>query len=117
MQLSRIDRSRVRNISSILRAEISRPPDLKAMLTRKFCRLLAALAIKAPWDLAFDNQLAYACKDKLFDLKCYSVEPMLFYHHKSPRSFKKESDIMTNDIKIEDANIREKGVTESGVQG
>lgn len=59
-------------------------------------KLLAALTITAPWDLAFDNQLAYACKDKLLDLKCYSVEPMLFFHHKAAGRMDRDSDIGAN---------------------
>jgi hypothetical protein len=74
-------------------------------------KLLTALATKSPWDLAFDNQLAYACKDKLLDLKCYSVEPMLFYHHRPAGPVSKDSDIQKGDAEV----IREKGITDNMV--
>ncbi|TVY30590.1 Procollagen galactosyltransferase [Lachnellula hyalina] len=75
-------------------------------------KLMASLATKTSYDLAFDNQLAFACKDKLLDLKCYSVEPMLFFHHRPAGSINKDSDIAGS--KPEDAdNIREKGITEN----
>lgn len=75
-------------------------------------KILAALAIKTTYDLAFDNQLMFSCKDKALDLKCYSVEPMLFYHHRPAGSVNKDSDIQGS--KQEDTdNIREKGITDN----
>ncbi|KAK0101592.1 hypothetical protein ONS95_006755 [Cadophora gregata] len=70
-------------------------------------KLLMALAIKGGGNLAFDNRLAYLCRDGALDLKCYSVEPQLFQHHRPAGSVNKDSDINGGNS---DA-VRQKGVT------
>jgi hypothetical protein len=71
-------------------------------------KILMALAIKAGGNLAFDNSLAYLCRDGYLDIKCYSVEPQLFQHHRPAGSVGKDSDINGG---ASDA-VREKGITD-----
>ncbi|CZT08630.1 hypothetical protein WAI453_007131 [Rhynchosporium graminicola] len=71
-------------------------------------KILMALAIKAGDNLAIDNGMAYLCRDGLLDIKCYSVEPQLFQHHRPAGSVNKDSDINIGDS---DA-VRQKGITD-----
>lgn len=43
-------------------------------------KVLLALGVKAGMTLAHDNGLGFLCKDGFYDIKCFSVEPMLFFH-------------------------------------
>ena len=72
-------------------------------------KILMALAIKAGSNLAIDNGLAFLCRDGYLDLKCYSVEPQLFQHHRPAGAVNKDSDINLGDSTA----VREKGFTES----
>ena len=78
-------------------------------------KLLAILAMQAWWNLAFDLQLAFACQQKLLGLKCFSVEPMLFHHHRSAGPVDRDSDIKTSAVKEEGDQLvqgmRLKGLT------
>lgn len=56
-------------------------------------KILAAVSLKAYWNLAFDLQLALACRHQLLGLKCITVEPYLFHHHKAAGSTDRDSDI------------------------
>jgi len=71
-------------------------------------KIMMALAIKAGANLAIDNGMAYLCRDGFLDLKCYSVEPQLFQHHRPAGSVNKDSDI---NVANSDA-VRQKGVTD-----
>ncbi|KAH7370009.1 glycosyltransferase family 25 protein [Rhexocercosporidium sp. MPI-PUGE-AT-0058] len=71
-------------------------------------KILMALAIKAGENLAIDNGMAYLCRDGFLDMKCYSVEPQLFQHHRPAGLVSKDSDI---NIGTSDA-VRQKGVTD-----
>jgi hypothetical protein len=71
-------------------------------------KILMALAIKGGANLAIDNGMAFLCRDGYLDMKCYSVEPQLFQHHRPAGSVSKDSDINNGDPTI----IREKGVTD-----
>ncbi|PQE25029.1 glycosyltransferase family 25 protein [Rutstroemia sp. NJR-2017a BVV2] len=71
-------------------------------------KILMALAIRGGNNLAFDNSLAVLCRDGYLDMKCYSVEPQLFQHHRPAGSVNKDSDINVGESDI----VREKGVTE-----
>ncbi|KAL3417727.1 lps glycosyltransferase [Phlyctema vagabunda] len=72
-------------------------------------KILFALGIKAGSNLAIDNSLAYLCRDGFLDMKCFSVEPQLFQHHRPAGSVSKDSDINGG----ADPNVvREKGFTE-----
>jgi hypothetical protein len=72
-------------------------------------KLLMALANRPQANLAWDNSLAFLCRDGFLDLKCFSVQPMLFFHHRPAGSMSKDSDIQSADP----AAVREKGVTEN----
>jgi len=72
-------------------------------------KLLLAQAIRPQANLAWDNSLAYLCRDGYLDIKCYSVQPTLFFHHRPAGSVSKDSDIMSGDPEA----VREKGVTEN----
>lgn len=73
-------------------------------------KILMALAIKAGANLAFDNGLAFLCRDGMMDMKCYSVEPQLFQHHRPAGKVSGDSDINANGGASE--AVREKGVTD-----
>lgn len=74
-------------------------------------KILQALAVKGGASLAFDNALAFLCRDGYLDMKCYSVEPQLFQHHRPAGAMNKDSDI--NSFGDGDAKgTRDKGVTE-----
>ena len=60
-------------------------------------KILLALGIIGGSNLAFDNGMAFLCRDGFLDMKCYSVEPMLFHHHRPPGRVDKDSDINAND--------------------
>ncbi|ATZ56580.1 hypothetical protein BCIN_13g04170 [Botrytis cinerea B05.10] len=45
-------------------------------------KILMALSVKGSNDLTGDNALASLCRDGYLDMKCFSVEPQLFQHHK-----------------------------------
>lgn len=77
-------------------------------------KILAHLALKSPWDFPFDLSLALACQAELLGLKCYSVEPMLFYHHRPAGPTDRNSDIKLGPgEKEEEVEFREKGFTEN----
>ncbi|TAQ88257.1 hypothetical protein B7494_g3434 [Chlorociboria aeruginascens] len=76
-------------------------------------KLLWALGIrgdpqKGGANSAFDNNLAWFCQDGFLDLKCVSVEPMLFFHHRPAGPMNKDSDIQNGDA----SQSREIGFTE-----
>lgn len=71
-------------------------------------KILLALALKGS-NLAFDNNLAFFCRDGHLDIKCVSVQPMLFMHHRPAGNMNKDSDIQTGNGK----SIRQKGFTEN----
>ncbi|ESZ94730.1 glycosyltransferase family 25 protein [Sclerotinia borealis F-4128] len=74
-------------------------------------KILMALAVKGGADLAVDNAIAFLCRDGYLDMKCYSVEPQLFQHHRPAGAMNKDSDI--NSFGDGDAKgTREKGVTD-----
>lgn len=72
-------------------------------------KILMALAVKGAGSLAIDNALAYLCRDGYLDMKCYSIEPQLFHHHRPAGPISKDSDINSPDP----AKVREKGFTET----
>jgi len=72
-------------------------------------KILYWLAIKAGREERIDNGMAYVCRDGFMDIKCFSIEPMLMYHHRAAGSISKDSDIKSNDP----GKIREKGVTDN----
>jgi hypothetical protein len=58
--------------------------------------------------VSFDNDLAFMCRDRVHDVRCFTVEPTLFMHHRPAGSVSKDSDLApTGDT------VREKGSTES----
>ncbi|KAF4634552.1 hypothetical protein G7Y89_g3552 [Cudoniella acicularis] len=57
----------------------------------------------------YDNALAFMCRDGNLNLKCYSVEPFLFMHHRAARPLDKDSDNLIN----EHDKVCEKAFTES----
>ena len=69
-------------------------------------KVLMALAVKGT-DLPIDNGVAFLCQDEVLDLKCYSVEPELFHHHRPAGPMSKDSDIAG----VKDQGIRVKGTT------
>ena len=71
-------------------------------------KIIMVLGVKAGANLAFDNGLAYLCRDGYLDIKCYSVDPQLFQHHRSAGSVDKDSDIVVGNS----TRVREKGVTD-----
>jgi len=71
-------------------------------------KILWWLAMKGGDNLAIDNGLAFLCRDRSLNIKCYSVEPQLFNHHRPAGSVSKDSDIISNDPAV----IRDKGVTD-----
>ncbi|PQE08813.1 glycosyltransferase family 25 protein [Rutstroemia sp. NJR-2017a WRK4] len=71
-------------------------------------KILMGLGVKGGQNMAFDNSLAFLCRDGYLDMKCYSVEPQLFHHHRPAGSVNKDSDINGGDSDI----VREKGNTE-----
>ncbi|KAB8294116.1 hypothetical protein EYC80_009565 [Monilinia laxa] len=74
-------------------------------------KILMALAVKGGMNLAVDNALALLCRDGYLDMKCYSVEPQLFQHHRSAGAKNRDSDI--NSLGDADAEgTRERGVTD-----
>ena len=62
-----------------------------AVSARGAQKILAGLGLKGT-SLSFDNTLAYLCRDGGLNIKCFSVQPMLFYHHRSAGSLNKDSD-------------------------
>lgn len=72
-------------------------------------KILMALAVKAGANLAIDNGLGFLCRDGYLDMKCYSVEPQLFQHHRPAGAVSKDSDINHGDSTV----VREKGFTET----
>lgn len=68
-----------------------------------------ALGVKGAGGLAIDNALAYLCRDGYLDMKCYSIEPQLFHHHRPAGPISKDSDINSPDP----SKVREKGFTET----
>ncbi|CAD6449169.1 29b5c204-f9b4-4c48-a0de-5a0e0a834a34 [Sclerotinia trifoliorum] len=73
-------------------------------------KILMALAVKGGHNRAIDNAIALLCRDGYLDMKCFSVEPQLFQHHRPAGAMNKDSDINSlgvGDVKGE----REKGVT------
>lgn len=74
-------------------------------------KILMALGVKGGANLAFDNAVAFLCRDGLLDMQCYSVEPELFHHHRPAGAMNKDSDI--NSWGEGDAKgTRERGSTE-----
>ncbi|KAJ8063186.1 hypothetical protein OCU04_008425 [Sclerotinia nivalis] len=75
-------------------------------------KILMALAVKGGHNLAIDNAIAFLCRDGYLDMKCFSVEPQLFQHHRPAGAMSKDSDINSwgeEDVKGE----RERGVTDA----
>jgi hypothetical protein len=56
-------------------------------------KIIMGLGVKAGANLKFDNGLVYLCRDRYLDIKCYSVEPQLFQHHRPAGSVSKDSDM------------------------
>ncbi|EDN93709.1 hypothetical protein SS1G_09576 [Sclerotinia sclerotiorum 1980 UF-70] len=56
-------------------------------------KILMALAVKGGHNLAIDNAIALLCRDGFLDMKCFSVEPQLFQHHRPAGAKNKDSDI------------------------
>jgi len=83
-----------------------------AVSARGARKILLALAMDLDMknaNLNLDNALAYLCRDGRFDIKCYSVQPMLFYHHRPAGAFDKDSDLAGGDK----SQVREKGFTDN----
>lgn len=59
--------------------------------------------------VSFDNDLAFMCRDRVLDVRCYMAEPSLFVHHRPAGNVAKDSDLVAND----GAAVREKGSTEN----
>ncbi|KAH6679136.1 glycosyltransferase family 25 protein [Halenospora varia] len=57
----------------------------------------------------YDNALAFMCRDGNLNLKCYSVEPFLFQHHRAAGPLDKDSDNLNG----EHSQVRETAFTES----
>lgn len=72
-------------------------------------KLLWALSVRKGSNLAFDNTLALFCEDGYMDIKCVSVEPMLFIHHRPAGLVNKDSDIQNGPV----GETREKGYSEN----
>lgn len=79
-----------------------------AVSTRGAQKILASLALKGK-NQNLDNALSFLCRDGVLDLKCYSVQPTLFFHHRPVGSIDKDSDMTT----VDNAEIRPKGYTEN----
>jgi hypothetical protein len=71
-------------------------------------KIIMALGVKAGANLAIDNGLAFLCQNGYLNIKCYSIEPQLFQHHRPAGSVAKDSDINNG----ASAAVREKGVTD-----
>jgi hypothetical protein len=71
-------------------------------------KLLLALAVNKQGSLPLDNLLSFFCRDRYLDIQCYSVQPMLFSHHRPAGTANKDSDILNGDASV----TREKGFTE-----
>ncbi|KAL3418812.1 Procollagen galactosyltransferase 1 [Phlyctema vagabunda] len=71
-------------------------------------KILWALGMSGS-NLAYDNALAYFCRDGYLDIKCVSVQPMLFFHHRPAGAINKDSDIQNGD----EGAVRERGFTEN----
>lgn len=56
-------------------------------------KILMALSVKGSNDLTADNALASLCRDGYLDMKCFSVEPQLFQHHRPAVMKNKDGDI------------------------
>jgi len=81
-----------------------------AVSNRGAQKIMMALALRQQeFNLAFDNALAFFCRDGFLDIKCYSVVPELFHHHRPAGNENKDSDIQGGD----DTKVREKGFTEN----
>jgi len=80
-----------------------------AVSARGAQKIIAALALKGS-NLNYDNALAYFCRDNVLGVKCFTVEPMLFYHHRPAGSSTKDSDLVGDGSKGE---VREKGFTDN----
>ena len=78
-----------------------------AVSTRGAQKILAGLGLKGS-GLNFDNALAYFCRDGMLDIKCFTVQPMLFFHHRAAGSMNKDSDTVSTE-----SGVREKGFTEN----
>lgn len=82
-------------------------------------KVLHALSING-LHMAFDNSLAQLCRDAAFDLargreggyglRCVSVNPTIFFHHKAKGRLAGDSDIQSYGG---DGSTRERGITES----
>jgi len=79
-----------------------------AVSARGAQKILLALAMKGS-NLGYDNQLAFLCQGGYLNIKCYSVQPMLFFHHRPAGAVDKDSDLQSGDHSV----IREKGFTEN----
>lgn len=71
-------------------------------------KIMWAMAMQGS-NLAYDNALAYFCRDGYLNIKCVSVQPMMFMHHRPAGPVNKDSDIQNGDGAV----IREKGYTEN----
>ncbi|CZT42591.1 uncharacterized protein RSE6_02518 [Rhynchosporium secalis] len=70
--------------------------------------IIMGLGVKAGANLPIDNGMACLCRDGYLNMKCYSVEPQLFQHHRPAGSVNMDSDI---NVGHSDA-IRERVVTD-----
>jgi hypothetical protein len=71
-------------------------------------KILMTIAIKGGGGLPNDNAMAFLCRDDP-NIKCFSVEPQLFHHHRPAGPKSKDSDIAG----ANDQGVREKGNTET----
>ncbi len=78
-----------------------------AVSARGAQKVIAALGLKGS-NLHFDNALAYFCRDGVLDVKCFTVEPQLFNHHRPAGSTSKDSDLVDTE-----SEVRDKGFTEN----
>lgn len=78
-------------------------------------KLLAILALQAWWNLAFDLQLAFACQQQLLGLRCVSVEPMLFHHHRAAGAVGRDSDIKSSAAAVGEEEDLVQGVRMKGL--
>ena len=78
-----------------------------AISARGAQKILAGLGLKGT-GYNFDNALAYFCRDGIMDIKCFTVQPMLFHHHRAAGSMRKDSDTIDTEN-----GVRETGFTEN----
>ncbi|KAH8813116.1 hypothetical protein F5884DRAFT_673012 [Xylogone sp. PMI_703] len=70
-------------------------------------KIMARLGILGG-SLAYDNELAFFCQGEVLGVKCVSVQPWLFVHHRGAGRVDKDSDIQNGD----ENEVREKGFSD-----